>query len=108
MVQSMQKIEFERFESACIGESSCADSLAECYLTGKPKVGLPGYGERALGHVGDEEMVLTLPPSYLARVMDGWVELRKTGVTYPVALAGLDIDVTVGSSIYEKAPTASS
>jgi len=60
MIQSMQKIEFERFESACIGESSRADSLVECYLTGKPKIGLLGYGERALGHVGDEEMVLAL------------------------------------------------
>lgn len=102
MIQSMQKIEFERFESACIGESSCADSLAECYLTGKPKVGLPGYGERALGHVGDEEMVLALPPSYLERVLDGWAELRKTGVTYPVALAGLDVDLGTTTSIYEK------
>jgi len=102
MIQSIQKIKFERFKSACIGESSCSDSLAECYLTGKPRVGLPGYGERALGHVADEEMVLALPPAYLERVLDGWVELRKTGVTYPVALAGLDVDLGATSSIYDK------
>jgi uncharacterized protein (DUF169 family) len=101
MIQSMQKIQFERFEFACIGESSCADSLAECYLSGKPKVGLPGYGERALGHVSDEEIVLALPPDYLPMVLRGWVELRKTGVTYPVAFAGLNIDLQASPSIYE-------
>jgi len=104
MIQSMQKIEFERFEFACIGESSCADSLVECYLTGKPKVGLPGYGERALGHVRDEDLVLALPPSYLERVLDGFRELHKAGVSYPVALAGIDIDIAAPTSnIYDKA-----
>ena len=101
MIQSMQKVQFERFEFACIGESSCADSLAECYLSGKPKVGLPGYGERALGHVSDEEIVLALPPDYLPKVLRGWDELKKTGVRYPVALAGLDVDLGASPSIYE-------
>lgn len=104
MIQSMQKDEFERFEFACIGESSCADSLADCYLTGKPKVGLPAYGERALGHVSDEELAIALPPSYLERVLNGFRELRKTGVAYPIALAGLDVDIASATSIYEKAP----
>jgi len=102
MIQAMQKVEFERYQSGCIGESSCADSLAECYLTGKPKIGLPGYGERALGHVADEEIVLALPPGYVIRVLDGFAALRQTGVTYPVALAGLDFDLAGTPSIYER------
>jgi len=107
IIQSMQKKEFERYEFACIGESSCADSLADCYLTGKPKVGVPGYGERAIGHVADEELVIALPPPYLEKALAGFRELLATGVNYPIALAGLDVDLTVTTSIYEKAPRIS-
>ena len=103
MIQAMQKREFERFDFACIGESSCADSLVECYLTGKPKVGLPGYGERSIGHVRDEDLVLSLPPSYVQRVLDGFRELREAGVSYPVALAGIGMDIAAGdTSIYDR------
>lgn len=90
MIQSMEKIEFERYQFGCVGESSCSDYLVDCYLTGKPKVGLPGYGERSLGHVADEEIVLALPPAYVPRVIEGYEKLRDAGVVYPVALAGLD------------------
>jgi len=101
MIQAMEKVEFERYQFGCIGESSCADSLVDCYLSGKPKVGLPGYGERALGHVADEEIVLALPPSYVPRIIDGFNKLRNTGVVYPIALAGLDCDSNI-LSLYER------
>jgi len=90
MIQSIQKIEFERFQFGCIGESSCADSLADCYLSGKPKVGLPGYGERIFGNVNSEELVIALPPSYLERELDGFRELH---VTFPVPMVDMTMDV---------------
>jgi uncharacterized protein (DUF169 family) len=89
IIQSLQREKFERFEFACIGESSCADSLADCYLTGKPKVGLPGYGERMFGQVGVDEMVIALPPDYLEQALQG---LNKLKISYPIPFFGLDID----------------
>lgn len=76
IIQSMQRKKFERYQFGCIGESSCADSLADCYLTGKPKVGLPGFGERDLGIVRDDEIVLALPPDYLEQALEGFRELK--------------------------------
>jgi uncharacterized protein (DUF169 family) len=94
IIQSMQKKEFERFQFACMGESSCADSLADCYLSGKPKVGLPGVGERVLGHVREDELVIALPPLYMDRALDG---LRELGLTYPIPPnMSIDLDVKSG------------
>jgi uncharacterized protein (DUF169 family) len=90
IIQSMQRKKFERYEFACIGESSCADSLADCYLTGKPKISLPGVGERAFGHVSDSEMVIALPPAYLEMAVEGFRELH---VTFPVPFVGLGMNV---------------
>lgn len=101
MIQAMEKVQFEHFQFSCIGESSCADYLAACYLTGKPKVGLPGYGERALGHVSDEEIVLALPPSYVPRIIDGYSKLKKTGVVYPIPLFGLDCEADI-ATLYDR------
>jgi uncharacterized protein (DUF169 family) len=93
IIQSMQRKEFERFEFACMGESSCADSLADCYLSGKPKVGLPGFGERRLGQVSDEELVIAMPPKYLARAVEGFRELSGRNVRYPIPFMGADMSV---------------
>lgn len=90
IIQSLQKKEFERYEFACIGESSCADSLADCYQSRKPKIGLPAFGERMFGDVADEELVVALPPLYLEKAVEGLGEL---GITLP--LPGMDIDMDV-------------
>jgi len=93
IIQSLQRKEFERFEFACIGESSCADSLVDCYLTKKPKVGLPGFGERRLSIVTDEELVIALPPKYLKRALEGFRELQPRGGKYPIPFFGVDANV---------------
>jgi uncharacterized protein (DUF169 family) len=96
IIQSLQRKEFERFEFACIGESSCSDSLADCYLTGKPKLGLPGFGERRNGLVTDEELVIALPPQYLPKAVEGWRELRTKNVRYPIPFMGADMSIKEG------------
>jgi len=100
IIQSMQKKEFERFQFACIGESSCADSLAECYLTGKPKVGLPGFGERMLGHVREDELVIALPPPYLEKALEGLAEL---GISYPIT-PNMSIDLDMKPDLRQRYP----
>ena len=100
LIQSMQRKKFERFQFACIGESSCADSLAECYLTGKPKLGLPGFGERMLGHVREDELVLALPPSYLSMALAGLDEL---GIRYPIPHS-ISIDMDMQPDLHQRYP----
>jgi uncharacterized protein (DUF169 family) len=100
LIQSMQRKKFERFQFACIGESSCADSLADCYLARKPKLGLPGFGERMLGHVREDELVLALPPPYLRMALEGLGEL---GIRYPIPQS-MSIDLDMKLDLHQRYP----
>jgi uncharacterized protein (DUF169 family) len=42
----LQKIKFERFQFFFIGEGACSDSLGQCYVSGKPSLAIPCFGER--------------------------------------------------------------
>ena len=84
----LQKEKYERFPFFFIGEGACADSLAQCYVSGKPAVAIPCYGERAMGQVMDDEMVIALPPGEMERAMSGMKTLAKIGFRYPIAFIG--------------------
>lgn len=71
------------------GGSSCASHLVRCYLTGKPALAVPDYGERRFGSVQEDEMVIALPPNCLGKVIYGIKGLRKTaGLPYPIPFFG--------------------
>jgi uncharacterized protein (DUF169 family) len=84
----LQKEKYERFPFFFIGEGACADSLAQCYESGKPAVAIPCYGERAMGQVADDEIVIALPESELNRAISGIKKLGKIGFKYPIAFIG--------------------
>lgn len=84
----LQKVKYERFEFSFIGEGACTDSVARCYMTGRPSVAIPCYGERALGQVADDEMILALPPKEIDRALEGLRLLRKVGFSYPTVYIG--------------------
>ncbi len=88
----MQKEKYERFHFSFIGEGACADSLAQCFATGKPAVAIPCYGERAMGQVMDDEIVIALPPGEIERVLSGLKKLAKIGFKYPIAFMGGSAD----------------
>jgi len=101
----LQKDKYERFWFSFIGEGACSDSLAQCYVTGKPALSIPCYGERAIGSVQDDEIVVALPPSELERATSGLRELSKVGLRYPISFIGPSLDPT---PVLAKAyPTAS-
>jgi uncharacterized protein (DUF169 family) len=89
---SLQKDKYERFWFSFIGEGSCSDSLAQCYVTGKPAVSIPCYGERAMGSVADDEIAIALPPADLERVITGLQNLSKVGFNYPISVVGPELD----------------
>ncbi len=84
----LQKQRYERFHFFFIGEGACADSLAQCYASGKPSLAIPCYGERAMGQVADDEIVIALPPGEIERAVSGMKKLAKIGFKYPIAFIG--------------------
>jgi uncharacterized protein (DUF169 family) len=84
----LQKERYERFQFFFIGEGACADSMAQCYVSGKPALAIPCYGERAMGQVADDEIVIALPPGELERAVSGMKKLAKIGFKYPIPFIG--------------------
>lgn len=91
----MQKEKYERFDFSFTGEGACADSLARCYVTGKPSLAIPCYGERGFGQVADDEIVIAMPPIELDRAISGMKRLAKIafGFRYPIVSIGGTADV---------------
>ena len=90
----LQKEKYERFSFFFIGEGACADSLAQCYVTGKPSLAIPCYGERHFGQVADDEIVIALPPKELERAVKGLEKLAAIGFRYPIRTGGAEADLT--------------
>jgi len=100
----MQKEKYERFTFHFIGEGACADSLAECYKTQKPQLSIPCYGERSMGQVSDDELLLALPPGEINRATSGMKKLAKIGFKYPINFIGGMADLEpILSQIYPSA-----
>ncbi len=88
----LQKIEYERFQFFFIGEGACADSLAQCYVSGKPSLAIPCFGERRFGEVLDEELVLALPPALVEKAVEGMRKLAAVGLRMPIPIHGAECD----------------
>ncbi|RJP21373.1 MAG: hypothetical protein C4520_10190 [Candidatus Abyssobacteria bacterium SURF_5] len=97
----LQKEKYEKFQFSFIGEGACADSLGQCYVDRKPALAIPCYGERALGQVADDEIVIALPPDKLAPALSGIRKLAKVRLSYPVSyIGGLADVIPILSQIY--------
>ena len=94
IMSGLQKDKYERFWFSFIGEGACSDSLAQCYVTGKPAVSIPCYGERSMGSVSDDEIIIALPLGELDRAVSGLKELHKIEFRYPISFIGPLLDPT--------------
>jgi len=88
----LQFEDYERFQFFFIGEGACADGLAQCYTSGKPALAIPCFGERRLGGVVDDELVLALPPGMMRRAIEGLQALWNRGIRYPIMYFGPESD----------------
>jgi uncharacterized protein (DUF169 family) len=93
VVNALQWKNYERLTFHCIGESSCADYIAECYLSNKPSLTIPCFGERVYGHTQEEEMVIAIPSDQIEKAINGLQGLSKRGVRYPIPYSGSQLDV---------------
>jgi uncharacterized protein (DUF169 family) len=88
LINAIQFEDYEHLEFSCVGESSCSDAIAKCYLTGKPCLTIPCYGERRYGHTQDDELMISLPPKKLRKAVGNLEELYRKGIRYPIAYYG--------------------
>jgi dephospho-CoA kinase len=94
LINSLQHERYEVMQFHCVGETSCSDAVARCYLDHKPSLAIPCYGERRYGHAADDELVMALPPEFVDIALEGMESLYKRGIRYPISYAGAELDVT--------------
>lgn len=94
LINSIQFEDYHVMEFFCVGESSCSDAIARCYLTGKPALTIPCYGERRYGHAQDDELVMALPADMIDKVLSGMEALYRRGIRYPISYAGAESDIS--------------
>jgi uncharacterized protein (DUF169 family) len=96
LINGLQYTGYKKFEWGVVGETACADSWGRALKTGEPSLSLPCFAERRYGGVPDEEMLMALPPTYLAKAITGMKQLAKNGLRYPIAPYGIQSDVRAG------------
>ena len=63
---------------------TCTEGVLQTFKTGKPKVVLPGNGDRVWAMVQDEEIAFTIPANWLDSVIKGLEATHQTGIRYPI------------------------
>jgi len=94
LINSLQFEEYEVMQFYCVGETSCSDAIARCYLNRKPALSIPCYGERRYGHAQDDELVMAIPVEMMDKALSGMEALYRRGIRYPISYAGAETDVT--------------
>ena len=93
LINSLQFEDYEVMQFYCVGETSCSDAIARCYLTNKPCLTIPCYGERRYGHAQDDELVMAIPAGMMDKALRGMEALYRRGIRYPISYAGAESDV---------------
>jgi dephospho-CoA kinase len=93
LINSLQFENYEVMQFFCVGESSCSDAISRCYLTGKPSLTIPCYGERRYGHAQDDELVMAIPAAMVDKALAGMEALYRRGIRYPISYAGAETDI---------------
>ena len=95
-INGLQWAGYKNFEWGVVGESSCADSWGRALSTRTPSLSIPCFAERRYGGVLDDEMLMALPPDYIAKAIAGMEALSKNGLRYPFPQYGIQMDVREG------------
>ncbi len=93
LINALQFEDYEVMQFFCVGESSCSDAIARCYLDGRPSLSIPCYGERRYGHAQDDELVMAIPSAMMDKALRGLEALYRRGIRYPISFAGAETDV---------------
>jgi uncharacterized protein (DUF169 family) len=95
-INGLQYVGYKRFDWSVVGETACADSWGRALTTRTPSLSIPCFAERRYGGVLDDEMLMALPPAYIAQALTGMASLAKNGLRYPFPQYGIQMDVRDG------------
>ena len=95
-INGLQYVGYKRFDWSVVGETACADSWGRALVTREPSLSIPCFAERRYGGVLDDEMLMALPPDYIAKAITGMDALAKNGLRYPFPQYGIQNDVRDG------------
>jgi uncharacterized protein (DUF169 family) len=85
LVQAYSYVAGERVAGHFGGKVECDEYLIAPFKTGKPRVAIPGMGDRIFSMTQDDEMVFALPGQDLEILLQGLKEAgNKIGARYPV------------------------
>ena len=105
LMNALQFKDYKRFDFHFIGEGACADGLAQSYISGKPALAIPCYGERRFGGVADDELVIAVPPGMVEEAVEGLKSLWDRGLRYPIMFYGPECDPTSAlARVYPERP----
>ncbi|MEW6187038.1 MAG: dephospho-CoA kinase [Thermodesulfobacteriota bacterium] len=107
LINALQFEDYEIMQFFCVGESSCSDAIARCYLNGKPSLTIPCYGERRYGHAQDDELVMALPAGMIDKALQGLESLYRRGIRYPISYAGAEADIAAQFPASYQSPSRS-
>ena len=95
-INGLQWRGYQRFDWSIVGESACADSWGRALKRREPSLSIPCFAERRYGGVLDDELLMALPPEYLAKAIEGMEALAKNGFRYPFPQYGIEQDTRAG------------
>jgi len=98
-INGLQWAGYKKFDWGVVGESACADSWGRALKTRQPSLSIPCFAERRYGGVLDDEMLMALPPEYIAKANAGMEALSKNGLRYPFPQYGIQQDVRAGMGV---------
>ncbi len=85
LAQAYSYVAGERVSGHFGGKVECDEYLIAPFKTGKPRVAIPGMGDRIFSMTQDDEMVFALPGLALEALLQGLKESgNKIGARYPV------------------------
>lgn len=98
-INGLQWSGYRNFNWGVVGESSCADSWGRALKTREPSLSIPCFAERRYGGVLDEEMLMALTVTDIAKALDGMRALANNGLRYPFPQYGIQMDARAGMSV---------
>lgn len=85
VVQAVSRWEGQKVPGAFGGlGGSCNEGIILAFQEDKPRVVLPGNGDRVFAATQDDEMAIAFPASWAERVLEGLEATASRGVRYPI------------------------
>ncbi len=85
LVQAVSRWTGERVDAGFGGiGGSCNEGLVRTFLEDRPRVALPGNGDRVFAATQDDELAFCFPASWAERVVEGLEATGRRGIRYPI------------------------